>query len=52
MFRPKTDGFWLRLAKPDYDPNIEYNVKSMSRLGNGETGTPVKYCLFDGHILE
>ena len=30
--RLKTDGFWERLSKPGYDPEIEYNIKSMNRL--------------------
>jgi putative restriction endonuclease len=30
--RLKTDGFWVRIPKPGYDPEIEYNVKSMRRF--------------------
>ena len=30
--RLKTDGFWQRLPKPGYDPETEYNIKSMNRL--------------------
>jgi hypothetical protein len=30
--RPKIDGFWQRIPKPPYDPNVEYDVKSMARL--------------------
>ena len=30
--RLKTDGFWQRLSKPEYDADTEYNVKSMNRL--------------------
>ena len=30
--RMKTDGFWQRLPKPGYDPETEYNIKSMNRL--------------------
>ena len=30
--RLKTDGFWHRLPKPGYDPETEYNIKSMNRL--------------------
>jgi len=30
--RLKIDGFWQRIPKPAYDPNVEYNVKSMVRL--------------------
>ena len=30
--RLKTDGFWERLPKSGYQPDIEYNVKSMNRL--------------------
>jgi len=30
--RLKTDGFWQRLPKQGYDPETEYNIKSMNRL--------------------
>ena len=30
--RLKTDGFWQRMPKPGYDPDVEYNVKSMAHL--------------------
>ena len=30
--RLRTDCFWHRIPKPDYDPDIEYNVSSMERL--------------------
>lgn len=30
--RLKTDGFWQRLPKHGYDADIEYNVKSISKL--------------------
>ena len=30
--RLKTDGFWHRVPKPGFDPEIEYNVKSMRRF--------------------
>ena len=30
--RLKTDGLWERLPKPGYDPETEYNIKSMNRL--------------------
>jgi putative restriction endonuclease len=30
--RLKSDGFWQRLTKPGYDPEIEYNINSMNRL--------------------
>jgi hypothetical protein len=30
--RLKTDGFWHRIPKPGYDPDIEYNVSSIERL--------------------
>jgi putative restriction endonuclease len=30
--RLKTDGFWHRLPKPGYDPETEYNIKSMNHL--------------------
>ena len=31
--RLQTDGFWQRLPKSGYQADIEYNVKSMNRLG-------------------
>jgi len=30
--RLKTDALWQRIPKPGYDPDVEYNVKSMARL--------------------
>ena len=30
--RLKTDGFWHRITKSGYDPETEYNIKSMPRL--------------------
>jgi predicted restriction endonuclease len=30
--RLTTDGFWHRIPKPGYDPDIEYYVSSMERL--------------------
>jgi hypothetical protein len=30
--RLKIDGFWQRIPKSAYDPNVEYDVKSMARL--------------------
>ena len=30
--RLQTDGFWHRVTKPGFDPEIEYNIKSMVRL--------------------
>jgi putative restriction endonuclease len=45
--RLKTDGFWQRIPKPGYDPNVEYNVKSMSRLREVYIGAKVDEELFE-----
>jgi len=44
--RLKTDGFWERIPKPGYDPNIEYNVKSMARLREMYVGAKMDDELF------
>ena len=44
--RLKTDGFWERIPKPGYDPNVEYNVKSMSRLRDMDVGAKMDDELF------
>jgi len=44
--RLKTDGFWERIPKPGYDPNVEYNVKSMARLREMYVGAKVDDELF------
>jgi putative restriction endonuclease len=44
--RLKTDGFWQRIPKPGYDPNVEYNVKSMSRLREMYVGAKMDDELF------
>ena len=30
--RLQSDGFWHRIANPDYDTNVDYNVSSMAKL--------------------
>jgi putative restriction endonuclease len=44
--RLKTDGFWERIPKPGYDPNVEYNVKSMARLRKMYVGARMDEELF------
>ena len=44
--RLKTDGFWERIPKPGYDPNVEYNVKSMARLREMYVGAKMDDELF------
>ncbi len=44
--RLKTDWFWQRIPKPGYDPNIEYNVKSMARLRDMYVGAKMDDELF------
>lgn len=44
--RLKTDGFWERIAKPGYDPNVEYNVKSISRFREMYIGAKMDEELF------
>ena len=41
--RLKTDGFWERLPKPGYDPETEYNIKSMNRLRDLYYGAKMDY---------
>ena len=44
--RLKTDGFWQRIPKPGYDPEAEYNVKSMVRLREMYVGAKMDEELF------
>jgi putative restriction endonuclease len=45
--RLKTDGFWQRIPEPGYDPNVEYNVKSMARLREMYVGAKMDVLLFN-----
>jgi putative restriction endonuclease len=44
--RLKTDGFWQRIPKPGYDPDVEYNVKSMARIREMYVGAKIEEELF------
>ena len=44
--RLKTDGFWERLPKPGYDPETEYNIKSVDRLREHYYGAKMDEELF------
>jgi len=44
--RLKTDGFWQRIPKPGYDADVEYNVKSMTRLREMYVGAKMDDELF------
>jgi putative restriction endonuclease len=44
--RLKTDRFWHRVPKPGYDPDVEYNVKSMARLREMYLGAKIDEELF------
>ena len=44
--RLKTDGFWQRIPKPGYDPEVEYNVKSMARIREMYAGAKMDEELF------
>lgn len=44
--RLKTDGFWIRIANPGYDPEHEYNVTSMARLREIYAGAKIDDELF------
>jgi putative restriction endonuclease len=44
--RLKTDGFWQRIPKLGFDPDVEYNVKSMSRLREMYVGAKMDDELF------
>ncbi|MFC1495331.1 HNH endonuclease [Thermodesulfobacteriota bacterium] len=47
--RLQTDGFWHRVARPGYDPVVEYNIKSMPRLKEVLEGAKLDEDLF--HLL-
>ena len=49
--RLQTDGFWHRVTKPGYDPDVEYNVSSMSRLREMYVGAKLDEELF-GHLCD
>ena len=44
--RLRTDGFWQRITKPGYDPEVEYNVKSMHRIREMYAGAKMDDDLF------
>ena len=44
--RLKNDGFWKRIANPGYDPNLEYNVSSMTKLREIYSGAEIDAELF------
>jgi putative restriction endonuclease len=44
--RLKTDGFWQRIPKSGFDPNVEYNAKSIARLREMYVGAKVGEELF------
>ena len=48
--RFKTDGFWQRIPKPGFDPNVEYNVKSMARLREMYVGAKMDEGIADAGI--
>jgi predicted restriction endonuclease len=44
--RLKTDGFWDRVMQSNYDPDIEYNIKSMVQLRQAIRGAKMNDQLF------
>jgi putative restriction endonuclease len=48
--RLKTDGFWQRIPKPGYDPDVEYNVKSMARIREIYVGAKMDEGIADAGI--
>lgn len=44
--RLKTDGFWERIPKPGFNPDVEYNLKSVARLRDMYVGAKLDEELF------